>query len=424
MILGSGGREHALAWKIKQSPNCKKLFIAPGNDGTSQIAENIDLSINDHEEVKKALDNNSIDMLIIGPEEPLVNGIVDNIKSDDRFVDLLVIGPEKEAAQLEGSKNYAKEFMYEFGIPTAKAKLFTLENIEEGYKHLESTNAPFVLKADGLAGGKGVIITKNLNEAKKTLEELLIDKKFGASTDKVLIEQFLSGIELSVFILTDGNDFLLLPEAKDYKRLGDGDTGLNTGGMGAISPVPFAKGEFKNKVITRIIKPTLSGLKERGIKYNGFIFFGLINVDNDPYVIEYNVRLGDPETEALMLRIKSDMLDHLKATALKQLSSQKVEIIPYTSATVVLVSEGYPSDYENGKIITIDKNIKGVIPFHAGTKSENGKTITNGGRVIAVSSLGKNLIEATNKCYEAIPMIQWAGKTFRTDIGEDVRDFD
>ena len=423
MVLGSGGREHALAWKIRQSTRCEELFIAPGNGGTGQVGKNIPLDIKDFEKVKQALLTHQIDLLVIGPEDPLVHGLVDKLQTCEELSDLLIVGPPAAGARLEGSKKFAKDFMYRYGIPTAKAKSFTKDTFTEGLKFLEETEGPYVLKADGLAAGKGVIITKDLGEAKKSLEDLLVHARFGDASAEVLIEQFLDGIELSVFVLTDGEDFILLPEAKDYKRIGDGDTGPNTGGMGAVSPVSFASREFMKKVMSRIVQPTIAGLKEDGIPYSGFIFFGLINVKNDPYVIEYNVRLGDPETQAVLPRVKSDLVDLLEATAKGKLGEMTVVFEPYTAVTVVLVSEGYPGSYEKGRKISTSNQSKAVIPFHAGTAMKKGELVTNGGRVIAVTSLGKNLDEAMTKSYDGLKNFQWRGMKHRSDIGLDLRNF-
>lgn len=423
LILGSGGREHALAWKIKQSPTCENLYIGPGNGGTGEVGQNLPLNPEDSKEVTAAVLANKIDLVVVGPEAPLVKGLVNELKADDRLKDLLIVGPEQAGAQLEGSKEFAKDFMYRYGIPTAKAKVFDESNIEEGYEFLENNEAPYVLKADGLAAGKGVLITSDLEEAKENLRELIVEKKFGEASARVLVEQFLDGIELSVFVLTDGKDYLLLPEAKDYKRIGEGDTGPNTGGMGAISPVSFAKPHFMEKIETRIIRPTIAGLEEDGIPFCGFIFFGLINVKNDPYVIEYNVRMGDPETEAVLPRVKSDLLEHLVATAKGELDDQKLEVVPYSSVTVMMVSEGYPGAYEKGRKITMDTNLKGVIPFHAGTKLQDGELQTNGGRVITLTALGKNMLEAMTKCYDATKFVNWEGKNLRKDIGQDLKEY-
>ena len=412
-----------MAWKIKQSPDCERIFIAPGNGGTGSVGENINISVTDFEAIKACVLEKEIDLVVFGPEVPLVEGVADKLRSDTDLSGLLIVGPGAEGAKLEGSKDFAKEFMYEYGIPTAKAKVFTKETLEEGKKFLEDTAGPYVLKADGLAAGKGVVITKELEEAKSTLEEMLVDEKFGDASAKVLIEQFLTGIELSVFVLTDGKDFVVLPEAKDYKRIGEGDTGPNTGGMGAISPVKFANDPFMEKVSSRIIMPTISGLQDAGIAYTGFIFFGLINVANEPYVIEYNVRLGDPETEAILPRVKSDFLQLLVATAKGELAGKKCEFEPYSSVTVMMVSEGYPGDYEKGREITFQPGLKGVIPFHAGTKLEDGKLVTNGGRVLTLTALGKNMLEAMTKSYDGTKLIHWEGKTLRSDIGRDLQNY-
>ncbi len=420
LVLGSGGREHALAWKIRQSPNCDKVFIAPGNGGTGSVGENIDLSPSDLPGIQAAIKEHDIQLVVIGPEDPLVNGIADDLRKQE---DLLVVGPGAAGAQLEGSKDFAKSFMYEYGIPTAKAKVFEKGTLDDGIKFLEETEGPYVLKADGLAAGKGVIITKDLEEAKSTLEEMLVGEKFGDASAKVLVEQFLSGIELSVFVLTDGKDYVILPEAKDYKRIGENDTGPNTGGMGAVSPVRFASPDFMQKVESRIIKPTIAGLEEGGIPYSGFIFFGLINVANDPYVIEYNVRMGDPETEAVLPRIKSDFLELLVATAKGELANKKIEIEPYAAVTLVMVSEGYPGPYKKGLPIEFLPGLKGVISFHAGTKVEDGQLKTNGGRVLAFTSLGKNSLEAMTKAYDATKLVKWEGKTLRKDIGQDLQHY-
>ncbi|WP_420576257.1 phosphoribosylamine--glycine ligase [Ekhidna sp.] len=420
LILGSGGREHALAWKVKQSPKCGKIFIAPGNGGTHKVGTNLDLDPKNFEKVGEAIKENEIDMLIIGPEDPLVNGIVDHLRSSKDFKKLKIIGPNAKGAMLEGSKEYAKEFMKKYDIPTADARTVTEENLEETIKYMERLEPPYVLKADGLAGGKGVIITEELEEARKSLRNLIEDKKFGAASEKVLLEQFLKGIEVSFFVLTDGKDYRILPEAKDYKRIGEKDTGLNTGGMGAVSPVVFADRAFKEKVNKRIIKPTIDGLKKEKIDYCGFIFFGLINVGGDPYVIEYNVRMGDPETEVVLPRIKTDFLELLIATADKNLIDTEIEYERFTASTVMYVSRGYPEFYEKGHEITVG-DIRTVLPFHAGTTMKDGKLITNGGRVIALTGLGKNLGEALSKSYAGGREINWEGKRFRGDIGFDLK---
>lgn len=420
LIIGSGGREHAIAWKLIQSPKCEQVFVAPGNGGTASIAKNLPIGVEDFEGILSAITEYDIEMVVIGPEVPLVGGLVGKIKSSPACAQVKVIGPDKEGAQLEGSKDFAKQFMSKYGIPTAKAEVVSKQNLDEGKKFLESLEPPYVLKADGLAAGKGVIITEDLSNAKKNLEEL-ISGRFGAASETVLIEEFLSGVEISVFVLTDGKDYVILPEAKDYKRIGEGDEGPNTGGMGAISPVVFADRIFMEKVENRIIKPTVDGIQAEGYDYHGFVFFGLIKVGNDPYVIEYNVRLGDPETEVVIPRIKSDLLEALIATEENRLGGYQMEKELFTAATVMLVSEGYPGAYEKGKEIEMVDDMKGVIPFHAGTKMDQNQLVTSGGRVIAVTGLGKNMSEALNKSYQKIKDIQWEGKTFRSDIGYDLK---
>lgn len=420
LILGSGGREHTIAWKVKQSPKCGELFVAPGNGGTEKIATNLPIDGKDFEKVVSAIKEHKIDMLIVGPEEPLVKGIVDFLKKDKSLKKLRIIGPGAKGAQLEGSKEYAKEFMKKYGIPTADARTVTKENLEETIKYMERMDPPYVLKADGLAGGKGVIITEELEEARMSLRDLIENKKFGAASEKVLLEQFLKGIEVSFFVVTDGQDYRILPEAKDYKRIGEKDTGLNTGGMGAVSPVVFADRAFKEKVNKEIIKPTIDGLKKEKIDYCGFIFFGLINVGGNPKVIEYNVRMGDPETEVVLPRIKSDFLELLIAATDKNLIDTEIEYERFTATTVVYVSRGYPEFYEKGHEITMG-DVRAVIPFHAGTKMDNGKLVTNGGRVIAMTGLGKNLGEALSKSYSGGQAVAWEGKKFRGDIGFDLK---
>ncbi|WP_424962312.1 phosphoribosylamine--glycine ligase [Ekhidna sp.] len=420
LILGSGGREHALAWKVKQSPKCGNIFIAPGNGGTHKVGTNLDLDPKNFEMVADAIKENEIDMLIVGPEDPLVNGIVDHLRSRKDFKKLRIIGPKAKGAMLEGSKEYAKEFMKKYKIPTADARTVTKDNLEETIKYMERLDPPYVLKADGLAGGKGVIITEELEEARKALRNLIEDKKFGAASEKVLLEQFLKGIEVSFFVITDGKDYRILPEAKDYKRIGEKDTGLNTGGMGAVSPVVFADRAFKEKVNKQIIKPTIDGLKKEKIDYCGFIFFGLINVGGEPYVIEYNVRMGDPETEVVLPRIKTDFLELLVAAADKNLIDTEIEYERFTASTVMYVSRGYPEFYEKGHKITVG-DIRTVLPFHAGTVMKDGKLVTNGGRVIALTGLGKNLGEALSKSYAGGQEINWEGKRFRGDIGFDLK---
>ena len=421
LILGSGGREHALAWKIKQSPKCDAIFIAPGNGGTHTVGTNLDLDLKNFEEVENAIQANKIDMLIVGPEDPLVHGIVDHIKSNKKLGKLKIIGPGAKGAQLEGSKEFAKEFMKKYKIPTAEARTVTKDNLEETIKYMERLEPPYVLKADGLAGGKGVIITEELEEARKSLRELIEGKKFGEASEKVLLEQFLKGIEVSFFVVTDGKDYRILPEAKDYKRIGEKDTGLNTGGMGAVSPVVFADRTFKEKVNKQVIKPTIDGLKKENIDYCGFIFFGLISVGGDPYVIEYNVRMGDPETEVVLPRIKTDFLELLEAAADGELVDTEIEYERFTATTVVYVSRGYPEFYEKGHDVTLG-DTRTVLPFHAGTIIKDGKLITNGGRVIALTGLGKNLGEALSKSYSGGKEVNWEGKKYRQDIGFDLKE--
>lgn len=420
LILGSGGREHTLAWKIKQSPKCSQIYVAPGNGGTDKVAINLPFDGKDFDVVAEAIKEHKIDMLIVGPEEPLVNGIVDFLKADKSLSTLKIIGPSAEGAQLEGSKEYAKEFMNRYNIPTADSRTVTIDNLEDTLKYMERVEPPYVLKADGLAGGKGVIITEELEDARSALRNLIEDRKFGAASEKVLLEQFLKGIEVSFFVVTDGKDYRILPEAKDYKRIGEKDTGLNTGGMGAVSPVIFADRAFKEKVNERIIKPTIEGLQKEKINYCGFIFFGLINVGGDPFVIEYNVRMGDPETEVVLPRIKSDFLELLIAAADNNLVDSEIEYERFTASTVVYVSRGYPEFYEKGHEITIG-DIRAVLPFHAGTKKDNGKIVTNGGRVLALTGLGKNLGEALSKSYAGGQEVNWEGKRFRQDIGFDLK---
>jgi len=421
LLLGSGGREHALAWKIAQSSILDELFIAPGNAGTKKHGKNIDLSPTDFDGIKEFVVAQQIDMVIVGPEEPLVNGIYDYFQADEQLKKVGIIGPSKFGAQLEGSKDFAKAFMARHAIPTAKYGTFTAETITQGLSFLDSMKGPYVLKADGLAAGKGVLILSDLNEAKSELKSMLIDEKFGAASSKVVIEQFLDGIELSVFVLTDGESFKLLPEAKDYKRIGEGDTGLNTGGMGAISPVPFADASFMDKVHNRIIVPTIKGLKSEKITYKGFVFFGLISVKGDPYVIEYNCRMGDPETEVVIPRLKSDILDLFEGVASNTLSERDIQFIDKSAATVMMVSGGYPGAYEKGKSIFGLNSIVDSIVFHAGTSADGPSVLTAGGRVLAVTSYGKNLEAALEKSYDSISKINYDGAYYRKDIGQDVR---
>lgn len=421
LILGSGGREHTLAWKILQSPRCKKLFISPGNGGTEKIAINIKIDINDFKAVREIIINNKIEMIVIGPEEPLVNGLVDYLKNESMCSDLIIIGPDKYGALLEGSKSYSKEFLKKYDIPTADYFNVDYDNISEGYKFLDKMKKPYVLKADGLAAGKGVLIINDLEEAKIQLKEMIINNKFGKASRKVVIEEFLSGIELSCFVLTDGESFKILPMAKDYKRIGEGDTGLNTGGMGAVSPVPFVDSKFLNKIKTKIISPTLNGLKEEKVEYRGFIFIGLIKVKEEPFVIEYNVRMGDPETEVVFPRIKGDIVEIFEATHNQNLDKVNFEIDRRHAATIMLVSGGYPEIYEKGFEIEISEDIDKSIIFHAGTKiSNSGKLVTNGGRVISVTSLAETYNEAIKRSYHTIKKIKFEKMYYRKDIGFDL----
>lgn len=420
LLLGSGGREHALAWKILQSTKCSKLFVAPGNAGTETIAKNINISPTDFAAIKNFANQEKIDMVVVGPEDPLVAGIYDFFKNDESLKHIPVIGPSKIGAQLEGSKEFAKEFLVKNNIPTAAYGSFTKETLEKGQRFLETLEPPYVLKADGLAAGKGVLIIQDLEEAKTELANMLVGEKFGQASSKVVIEEFLDGIELSCFVLTDGKNYKILPTAKDYKRIGEGDTGLNTGGMGAVSPVPFADSVLLEKIESRIVKPTIAGLQKDRIEYKGFIFIGLINVKNEPMVIEYNVRMGDPETEVVIPRLKSDLVELFLAVANEKLDQATLEIDPRSATTIMVVSGGYPEDYEKGKVISGIESVSDSIVFHAGTKMIDGQIVTNGGRVLAVTSYGDNFKEAIQKSYHNIGKLNFDNMYFRKDIGFDL----
>jgi len=421
LVLGSGGREHTLAWKLSQSPLLSELYIAPGNAGTAELGTNIDISVNDFDAIRSFVLEKKVEMVVVGPEAPLVTGITDYFRADPKLKKVAVIGPSKQGAMLEGSKKFANEFMTRNGIPTAKFLSVGKEDYQKGVEYLKTMDPPYVLKADGLAAGKGVLILDSIEEAEKELKAML-EGKFGTASHQVVIEEFLAGIEVSAFILTDGVSYIMFPEAKDYKRVGEGDTGLNTGGMGAVSPVPFADKVFMKKVEERIVKPTVAGLKKEKIDYKGFLYFGLMNVIENPYVIEYNVRMGDPEAEVVIPRMQCDLLDCFKGVAGNKLKKKKANIDQQTVCTIMLVSGGYPGSYEKGKEIRNLENIKNSLVFHAGTKSEDGKIVTNGGRVLAITSYGSDMADALSKSYINADLIDFEGKYYRRDIGFDLSD--
>ncbi len=423
LVLGSGGREHAFAWKLAQSPRCTRLFVAPGNAGTAQIATNVDLGVNDFEGIKKLILDQQIQLVVVGPEDPLVNGITDFFRQDKSLKKVKIIGPDAAGAQLEGSKDFSKAFMNRYGVPTAFSHTFTPETLQAGLKYIADNPGPYVLKADGLAAGKGVIITSDPSEAQETLKDMLEGGKFGQAGSKVLIEQFLKGIELSVFVLTDGTHYLLLPEAKDYKRIGEGDTGLNTGGMGAVSPVPFADAEFLRKVEDRVVIPTLKGLQEEGIRYVGFLFIGLMNDNGDPYVIEYNVRMGDPETEVVLPRIKTDLVRIFNAAAGGTLDKIRLSVHPKYAVTSMVVAGGYPGDYKKGDLMDIPEADKDTIVFHAGTTLRDGAPVTNGGRVIALTGMGRTMASAIRKSQKMAGKVKFKKRYYRKDIGQDLKKY-
>ncbi|WP_290700111.1 phosphoribosylamine--glycine ligase [Lacinutrix sp.] len=420
LILGSGGREHTIAWKLAQSTTCRNLYVAPGNSGTATIATNVSVSVTDFQAIKEVVLNNNITMVVVGPEDPLVQGIHDFFLEDESLKNVAVIGPQKAAAELEGSKEFAKEFLFRHNIPTAAYQSFNANTVEKGYAFLETLNPPYVLKADGLAAGKGVVILENLNEAKAELKAMLVDAKFGNASTKVVIEEFLDGIELSCFVLTDGKNYKILPTAKDYKRIGEGDTGLNTGGMGAISPVPFADDTFMSKIKERVVIPTINGLQKDNLPYKGFVFIGLIKVGDDPFVIEYNVRLGDPETEVVLPRLKNDLVDVFQAVANQTLDKIDIEIDARAATTVMLVSGGYPEAYEKGKEISGIENIENSIAFHAGAQIKDNKIVTSGGRVMSITSFGETYQEAIKKSYQNIEKLHFDKMNYRKDIGFDL----
>lgn len=420
LILGSGGREHAFAWKIAQSKDLRNLYIAPGNAGTAHCGTNVNVAVNDFEGIRNLVWEKDIDLVLVGPEDPLVRGIHDFFLADEVLKDVPVIGPKKDGAQLEGSKDFSKRFMFRHGVPTAAYGTFTAGELEKGFAFLETLKPPYVLKADGLAAGKGVLILDSLQEAREELRRMLVDAKFGAASSKVVIEEFLNGIELSVFVLTDGHSYKLLPAAKDYKRIGEGDTGLNTGGMGAVSPVPFADEAFLKKVEERVVKPTIAGLNQEGIDYRGFIFIGLMNCDGEPKVIEYNCRMGDPETEVVIPRIASDLLDLLQGVATQRLHEKSYHTVSDTATTVVMVSGGYPGDFEKGKPVQGLDQVSDALVFHSGTRQEADNVVTSGGRVFAITAFGQTIEEAVGKSFAAAGKISYQGSYFRKDIGKDL----
>jgi phosphoribosylamine--glycine ligase len=424
LIIGNGGREHAMAWKMAQSKLCDKLYVAPGNAGTALVAENVAIPVDDFANLGKFCLEKNVELIVVGPEAPLVKGIRDYFEGEPSLQKILLVGPGKAGAQLEGSKDFSKKFMLRHKIPTAKAKTFSVSDLNSAFDYIATCKPPIVLKADGLAAGKGVVISLSQAEAKSVIKEMLVNKKFGEASTKVLIEEFLNGIELSVFVLTDGKDYVILPEAKDYKRIGDDDTGPNTGGMGAVSPVSFANKAFMKKIDELVVKPTISGLQKEGIAYNGFIFIGIMNVGGNPYVIEYNVRMGDPETQAVMPRIKNDLVELFVATAKGELKNQKIEIDPNPTVAVVLVSGGYPDEYEKGKVISgLDKDHTALV-FHAGTKQADKQILTDGGRVLAVTGKGESLTHAREQALAGVAFIEWDGLYFRKDIGLDLLKLD
>jgi phosphoribosylamine--glycine ligase len=423
LIVGNGGREHAFAWKIRQSPACDNLYVAPGNAGSGQIAQNVSIAVDDFAALGTFCVENKVDMVVVGPELPLVKGIRDYFAADPKLSSILFVGPGKTGAQLEGSKDFSKQFMLRHGVPTALAKSFDVTELSAAKTYVADMRPPIVLKADGLAAGKGVVICQSVQEAQQELEDMLVSKKFGEASAKVLVEEFLSGIELSVFVLTDGKDYVILPEAKDYKRIGNGDTGPNTGGMGAVSPVIFAGPEFMRKVDEQVVKPTIAGLKKENIDYCGFIFVGLMNVGGDPYVIEYNARMGDPETQAVLPRIKTDFVELLESAARGTLANKKIEIDTDYSVTLAMVSGGYPGDYVKGKVIKGLDEQKDALVFHAGTKRDNDTVVTDGGRVLAVTGKGVTLEEARKKAYDGAAFVSWENLFYRSDIGQDLLNY-